>query len=145
MFTNIKNFTEFKAICVKGNVEFHTYMITSEKILTVVPKDLIRFLMARISENIRCQGLNLMHYVKILTHTKYAIYRVTFAPRTTLTQINHVSSRISKYTGKNMNPINQRFSVSAARRTVTRRQIVTKNQCVSNMPDNMTLDPAAKP
>ena len=79
MFTNIKDFTEFKAICVKENIEFHTYTVTSEKTLTAVLKSLIRPSLTRITENIRCQGLNLTHCVEIPTHTKYPIYRVTFA------------------------------------------------------------------
>ena len=33
MFANIKDFTEFKAICIRENIEFHTYILTSEKII----------------------------------------------------------------------------------------------------------------
>ena len=53
IFTNIKNFTEFKefAICVKENIEFHTYAVTSVKTLTIALKSLIQ--LTRISENIR--------------------------------------------------------------------------------------------
>ena len=85
MFTNIKNFTKFKAICVKGNVEFHTYMITSKKILK-------RFDATPAHQNKRKHqmSLNLIHCVEILTRTKYPIYRVTFAFGTILAQINHV-------------------------------------------------------
>ena len=64
--------------------------ILSEKTLTVVLKDLIRLPLTRISENIKCQDLNPTHCVEIPTHTKYSIYRIMFAPGTTLAQVNHI-------------------------------------------------------
>ena len=65
MFPNIRNFTEFKAICVKENIEFHTYTVTFEKTLIVMLKGMFQLPLptplplTRISENIRVQGLNL--------------------------------------------------------------------------------------
>ncbi|KOX69532.1 hypothetical protein WN51_06542 [Melipona quadrifasciata] len=36
MFTNIDDFSEFKTICLKENIEYHTHIINTEKTLTVV-------------------------------------------------------------------------------------------------------------
>lgn len=53
--TNITNdFNDFKFICKKENIEFHTYTVNFEKTTTVVLKGLP---VARICENIESQGL----------------------------------------------------------------------------------------
>ena len=89
MFTNINDFFKFKTICLKENIEYHIYTIDTEKTLTVVLKRLIRLSEFEISNNLKSQGLNPMHYTEILIHTKYLIYRI-FALKTTLTQVNYV-------------------------------------------------------
>ena len=79
MFANLNDFTDFKIICQKENIEYHTYMVSTEK-TTVIFKGFTRLSEARIC-NI-C--------TEIPTHTKYPIYRVIFAFKTSLAQINHI-------------------------------------------------------
>ena len=146
MFANIKDLTEFKVICINDNIAFHIYTVISEITLTIVLKGLIRLQPTRICENIRCQGLNPIHCAEISTDTKYLIYSVAFAPGTTFAQVNHVrlieNVKIYQENYEFHKPTIQCFHV--ARCTVIRRQTATRNQRVSNAPDNMTPDLAIK-
>ena len=76
MFANINDFSEFKTICQKENIEYHTYTVSSKKSITVVLKELIKLPEDRICNSIKSQGLNLIECTEIPTHTKYPIYRV---------------------------------------------------------------------
>ena len=104
MFNNVNNFTEFKTICKKENIEFRTYTIISEKATTVVLKDLIRLPVTR---RYRMSGPKTSFVVtEMPTHTKYPIYRLTFAPGTSLSQIKHTRyiEHIKIYWEKYENP-----------------------------------------
>ena len=89
MFQNIIDFKEFKEICHKENIQYHTYAIQSEKILTVVIKELIKLPDIVITNSLRAQGLTPINCTEIPIHTKYPLYRVTFAPGTTFARVNH--------------------------------------------------------
>ena len=90
MFSNVIDFNEFKEICKTDNIEYYTYIISSDKTTTVVLKGLIRLPIDRICESIESQGLKTVSCREMSTHTKDPIYRITFVPRTTLAQINHI-------------------------------------------------------
>lgn len=55
----------------------------------MVLKGLIPLPEARIYENLKNQDLNPTRYSELPTYTRYSIY-ITFAPTTTLAQLNHV-------------------------------------------------------
>lgn len=75
MFVNQKSYIDFKAICVKENIEFRPYTISSEKTMSIVLKGLIHIPVARINKNLKSQELSLTHWAEMPTHTKYAICR----------------------------------------------------------------------
>ena len=60
------------------------------KRFTVVLKGLIKLPGKTITNNLRTQKLTPLNCAEILTHTRYPIYRVTFAPGTSLVRINQV-------------------------------------------------------
>ena len=70
MFTNLNDFTEFKKICQKDNIEHHTYTVDTQTTIVVLRR-FIKFPVSRICENIKDQGFNPIHCTEILTHTKY--------------------------------------------------------------------------
>ena len=90
MFANLNDFFDFKIICQKENVKYHIYTINTEETITIVLKSFIKLPEARICDNIKKQGLNLILCTEIPTCTKYLICRLTFAPGTLLAQINHI-------------------------------------------------------
>ncbi|KOX75859.1 hypothetical protein WN51_13343 [Melipona quadrifasciata] len=59
---------------VKENIQFHTFTITTEKILIVVLKGLIKLNKKTILSNLKTQGLKPLNYTELPTHTKYPIY-----------------------------------------------------------------------
>lgn len=65
MLININDFSESRTICLKENIEYYTYTINTEKILTVVLKELIHLPELRISNNLKSEGLNPIHCVQI--------------------------------------------------------------------------------
>ena len=83
MFNNVNDFNEFKTICRKENIP-HLH----EKTTIVVLKGLIRLLVTRICQNI--EGQDKTSFVHRNADTKYPIYQLTFAPGTSLVQINHI-------------------------------------------------------
>ena len=90
MFDNINSFTDLKAICKQENIEYHTYTVSAEKTCTVVLKGLIKLSESKICKSIKNQGLNPIACTEIPTLTRYPLYRVTFAPGTTMAQINNI-------------------------------------------------------
>ena len=90
MFLKLEDFKEFKELCLTSNIQFHTYALASEKVLTVVLKGLIRFPDKTIISSLKTQGLSPINCTEIPTHTRYPLYRITFAPGTTLARVNHV-------------------------------------------------------
>ena len=58
IFQNIKDFKEFKELCRKDNIQFHTYI---EKVLIVVLKGLVKLPDRTIINNLKRQGLNPLH------------------------------------------------------------------------------------
>lgn len=90
MFNNPEDFNNFKEVCFKENIQFHTFTVSTEKILMVVLKGLIKLPEETILSNIKTQGLYPIDCTELQTHTRYPVYRVTFAPGTTLTKINQV-------------------------------------------------------
>ena len=90
MFQNLLDFKEFKEICRNDNIQFHTYAIPTEKVLTVVLKGPIKLPEKIIINNLKTQGLTPINCTEMPTHTRYHIYRITFASGTTLARINHV-------------------------------------------------------
>ena len=92
MFENTNHFADFKNICKKENIQYHTYTISTEKTITIVLKGLIKLPVQRISNSnsIKNQGLNPIACTEIPTQTKYPVYRVTFAPGISIAQINHI-------------------------------------------------------
>ena len=90
MFQNISDFKAFKEQCQNEKVRYHTYAISSEKVLTVVLKGLIKIPDKTILHSLKTQGLTPINCTEIPTHTRYPIYRITFAPGTTLAKVNHV-------------------------------------------------------
>ena len=89
-FHHIKDFKDFKDICQHDNIQYHTYSIATEKVLTVVLKGLIKLPSKTIINDLKAQGLNPLTCTEIPAPTKYPIYRITFAPGATLTKINHI-------------------------------------------------------
>ena len=83
MFENINYFSDFKSICKQKNTP-------RKKTTTVVFKSLIKLPESRISNSIKNQGLNPIACTEIPTLTKYPIYRITFAPGTSIAQINYI-------------------------------------------------------
>ena len=73
MFHNISNFKEFKDICRNDNIQYHTYVISTEKVLIVVLKGLIKFPEKTIINNLRTQGLISLNCAEIPTHISYPI------------------------------------------------------------------------
>ena len=71
MFTNLTDFTDFKNICIKESIEYHTYTINTEKTTTAVLKGLIKLPGERIINSIKDQGLKPLHCIEIPTHTKF--------------------------------------------------------------------------
>ena len=53
MFENTNHFADFKNICKQKNIQYHTYTISTEKIITVVLKGLIKLPVQRISNSIK--------------------------------------------------------------------------------------------
>ena len=142
-FINTKDFSNFKAICQKENIEYHTYMISIEKTTTVALKDLIKLPESRICSSIKNQGLNPVSCTEISTHAKYSIYRVTFALGT---QINHVRYIENIKIYWNTNQTNQLSSVIDAKHTDTSLSTATRKQFALNALDHTTQgQPARKP
>ncbi|CAD1480416.1 unnamed protein product [Heterotrigona itama] len=113
MFANLNDFAEFKTICQKENIECHTYTVRLEKTTTVYQKS------------------------RIKPHTKYLIYRITFAPGTIIAQINHIRSIISKLTGKNLSRTDLPYNVLDVKLTDTLQQTATRKQSASSVQDYM--------
>ena len=90
MFHNITDFSNFKEVCLKENIQFHTFTIATEKMFTVVMKGLIQLSEKTIMNNLKTQGLQPLNCIQIPTRTRYSIYRITFAPGTTLAKVNQV-------------------------------------------------------
>ena len=92
MFTNIKDFTQFKYLSAsKKTLNFRPIMsLPTTLTLTLLLIGLIRLSLSRIFENIKCQDLTSTHCAEIPTHSKYSIYRVTL-PGIILVQVNHIS------------------------------------------------------
>ena len=102
-FQNIEDFKEFKELCQLDNVQYHTYSISTEKVLTVVLKGLVKFPEKTIINDLKIQGVNPIDCTEIPISIRYPIiYRVTFAPGTTLARVNHVRfiKNIKIYWGK---------------------------------------------
>ena len=89
LWFSLEDFKEFKELCLTSNIQFHTYALVSEKVLTVV-KGLIRFPDKTIISSLKTQGLSPINCTEIPTHTRYPLYRITFAPGTTLARVNQV-------------------------------------------------------
>ena len=90
IFHNIADFNNFEDVCRKENIQFHTFTIASEKILTVVLKSFIKLNEKTILNDIKTQGLKPINCIEIPTHTRYPVYRVTFVPGITLAKVNQV-------------------------------------------------------
>ena len=90
IFQHVEDHKDFIEICRNDKIQFHTYSIPSEKVLTVVLKGLIRLPDKTIINSLKTQGLNPLSCTEIPTHTKYPLFRITFAPGTTIAKINHV-------------------------------------------------------
>ena len=88
-FYNIPDFNDFKELCRAENIQYHTYSIQTERPITVALKGLIKLPAKIITNNLKSQGLNPLNCVELPTSTRYPIYRVTFAPGTTIAKINH--------------------------------------------------------
>lgn len=89
MFQNT-DFSIFKEVCRRQNIQYHTFTLSTEKILTVVLKGLIKLNKKVILHNLKTQGLKAINCTELSTHTKYPVYKVTFMPGTTLTNVNQV-------------------------------------------------------
>ena len=71
MFQEIEDFVNFKDICRKQGIQFHTFTLSSEEILTVVVKGLIKLEPKIILNNLKTQGLKPIDCTEISTHMKY--------------------------------------------------------------------------
>ena len=121
-------------------MSIHTYSIAAEKVLTVVLKGLIKLPSKTIINDLKAQGLNPLTCTEIPAPTRYPIYRITFAPGTTLTKINHVRfvQNLKIYWEKfdSRKPTIQCYRCHP--------QIATKKQCVSSVLAPTTLGNARK-
>ena len=88
MFQEIEDFVNFKDVCRKQGIQFHTFTLNSEEILTVVLKGLIKLDPKIILNNLKTQGLKPIDCTEISNHMKYPIYRITFFLGTTLANVN---------------------------------------------------------
>ena len=89
VFQNLGDFLSFKEICQNDKIQYHTYSIPTEKVLIVVLKELIKLPSKTIINELKTQGLKPLTCAEIPAPTKYPIYRISFAPGTTLAKVNH--------------------------------------------------------
>ncbi|KAK1131919.1 hypothetical protein K0M31_016066 [Melipona bicolor] len=124
---------DFKNICQKDNVEYHTITINSEKTFTIVLKELIGLSEARICENLKNQGVNSL----FRTPNTYQIPNLQnhIRPRNHIgTRSYQDMSKTLKFIGRNTRFENSRLSVSAVRHTVTSHIQKERPQSNANKP-----------